>query len=417
MRKCGIIMMLIVSIIVVLTGCGKVVDTISLIQAPMLLSSKQDEIDKALKKILMPGDEYVYPRNAEQKQCIFAEDIDQDGNLEVFTLYRNMKENRQVRLLMLKEHNGEWNKVFDIGTNFNALDYFKLEDLDGNGNKEVIFGASISDSDPNKEIFIYEWDGKNLVKKVERTYERITIGDYNEDKKPDIMILDGEINKSQTLEMFSYEKGQLKSRSLVELNPDSLPENVVNGKLADGKKALFIDSALGAHSMLTEIVSYDNGKLIKVGTENDNILFKAYPLYSRDINKDGITEVGGMYIPKGFEDAAMAEIPFIYIYADYYKNGTKQVIEERYVDKVQHFYITIPSKWHGKVTIQKLDKGVKLIDSEEQKVLFEVKWTNKEAYVMSKTKIGETKDTIFYSDMKEQLYIQNSNFHLLEDEF
>lgn len=30
-----------------------------------------------------------------------------------------------------------------------------------------------------------------------------------------------------------------------------------------------------------------------------------------DINKDGITEVLEMYIPKGFEDAAMAEIHFI----------------------------------------------------------------------------------------------------------
>lgn len=29
--------------------------------------------------------------------------------------------------------------------------------------------------------------------------------------------------------------------------------------------------------MLTEIVAYNNGKLIKVGEENDGVLFKAYP--------------------------------------------------------------------------------------------------------------------------------------------
>ena len=417
MRKYGRLIMLIISLGIVLMGCGNVADTISLIQTPMLSSGKQNEVDKALKEILPPNNEYVTPKNSEQKQCIFIEDINQDGKQEAFTLYRDMKENKQVHLLMLQEDNGKWNKMLDIPTNFNILDYFKLEDLNRDGKKEVILGASISDSEPKKQLFIYEYDGKGLVKKVERTYEGIDIADYDEDKKNDILILDGEMNKLQTAEIFSYEKGQLKSSSLVKLNPDGFHENVVSGKLANGKKALFIDSDLGAHSMLTEIITYDDGKLIKVGDENDGILFKAYPLYSRDINKDSITEASGMYIPKGFEDAAMAEIPFIYIYADYRQDGTKQIIEERYTDSGQHFYITIPSKWHGKVTIQKLDQGVRLIDNEGQKILFEIKWMNKSSYIDSKTKLGETKDTIFYTDMKEESSIPNDNFHLFEDEF
>ena len=409
--------MLIITIGIVLTGCGNGADNISLIQAPMLSSGKQNEIDKALKEILPPSNEYVTPKNVEQKQSIFMEDIDKDGKMEAFTLYRDMKENKQVHLLMIQEDNGKWNKVLDIAINFNTADYFRLEDLDGDGKKEVILGGAISESESKKQLFIYEYDGKSLIKKVERTYEGIDIADYNEDKKPELLILDGEINKLQTAEMFSYEKGRLKSLSLVQLNPDGAHENVVSGKLADGKKALFIDSALGAHSMLTEIITYDKGKLIKVGDEKDGTLFKAYPLYSRDINNDGITEVGGMYIPKGFEDAAMAEIPFIDTYADYKEDGTRQIIEERYTDSGQHFYITIPSKYYGKVTIQKFDQGVKLIDNEGQKILFEVKWINKGFYSDSKTKLGETKDTIFYTDMKEELSIPNDNFHLFEDDF
>lgn len=417
MRKHGTLIMLIITIGIVLTWCGNVADNISLIQAPMLSSGKQNEIDKALKEILPPSNEYVTPKNVEQKQSIFIDDIDKDGKTEAFILYRDMKENKQVHLVMLQEDSGKWNKMLDIDTNFNTLDYFRLEDLDGNGNKEVILGGAISESEPKKQLFIYEYDGKGLVKKVERTYEGIDIDDYNEDKKPELLILDGEINKLQTAEMFSYEKGKLKYLSLVQLNPDGFHENIVSGKLADGKKALFIDSALGAHSMLTEIITYDKGKLIKVGDEKDGTLFKAYPLYSRDINKDGITEVSGMYIPKGFEDAAMAEIPFIYTYADYSENGTKKIIEERYTDNAEHFYITIPTKLYGKVTIQKLDQGVRLIDNEYQKTLFEVNWINKNSSIDLGTKLKETKDTIFYTDKKEESSITNDNFHLLEDEF
>lgn len=417
MKKCGRFIMIIISLGVALSGCAKAVDNINLTQPPTSSSGKQDEVTKALEKLLPPGAEYMTPKKAEQKQSIFIEDINQDGKEEAFTLYRDIKENKQVHLLVLQENNKVWDKLSDVATNFNILDYFSLKDLDGNGSKEVILGVSISDSEPKKQLFIYELDGKSLVKKVDRPYKGIDIADYNEDKKLDILVIDGEIGKSQTAEMFSYEKGQLQSVSSVKLDPDGLPENIVSGKLADGKKALFIDSGVGAHSMLTEIVAYDKGKLIKVGDEKDGILFKGYPLYSKDINKDEITEVGGMYIPKGFEDAALAEIPFIYEYVDYNTDGTKQVIEQRYTDNGQKFYITIPSNWYGKVTIKKFDNGVQLISDVDQKILFNVKWINIGAYNSSNTKLKETKDTVFYTDTKDELSIPNNNFHLLQDEF
>lgn len=248
-------------------------------------------------------------------------------------------------------------------------------------------------------------------------YEEVDIADYNADGKLDIIILDGERGKSQYAKMFSYEKGKLQLTSSVNLDPDANHENIVSGKLADKRKALYIDSGLGAHSMLTEIVAYDKGKLIKVGQKNDPILFKAYPLYSKDINNDGVIEVGGMYIPKGYDEAALAEIPFIYEYVDYRIDGTKQTIQERYVDGGQHFYITFPAEYNHKLTIQKVDKGVRLLSNVDKKVVFEVKWIKKDSYVSDKKKLGETKDTVFYTDEKEDATFLYNNFHLLKDEF
>lgn len=417
MYKRKTLIMLIMCVSFVLTGCANSGNTIGLIQAPIQSNKKQEDISKILKELLPPGAEFITLKKEEHKQSIFVEDINQDGKQEAFILYRDTKENKQVHLLVLEEEREKWKKVSDTATGLNTLDYFKLEDLEGNNNKELILGVSAGDSEVKKELFIYEWHESNLVKIANRSYEGIDIADYNEDKKPDLIIVDGERNKLQTAQMFSYEKGQLKALSSVELNPDSFHENIFGGKLADGKKALFIDGGLGAHSMLTEIVAYHNGKLIKVGKEDDGTLFKAYPLYSRDINKDGVTEVGGMYIPKGFEDAAMAEIPFIYTFNDYRIDGSKQTIEERYTDNSQKFYITIPSTLYGKITVKKLDNGVSLVSNVDEKTLFKVKWINNESYVTSNTKLGETKDTVFYTDTKEELSIPNDNFHLLQDEF
>ena len=328
-----------------------------------------------------------------------------------------MGENQRVNLLVLQNVDGIWNKVSDVPTDGIVLDFFSIEDLNGDGKKEVVIGTEIPYSEPMKQLNIYEWVENGLDMKVNRTYEFLDIADYNDDGKPDILILDGERTKLQTAEMFNYEKGELISRSLVELNPDGYHENVISGELVDGKKALFIDSGLGAHSMLTEIVTYNNGKLMLIGDPNDDFLLKEYPLYCRDINNDGVTEVGGMYIPKGWEDEAFAAIPFINVYADYNIDGTRDTIEERYVDNEQNFYITIPPEWYQKFTIKKLDKGVRLISNVDEKILFEVKWIDKESYTDSKNKLGETEDIIFYNESKDKSLIPIDNFHLLEDEF
>ncbi|MCB2338822.1 FG-GAP repeat domain-containing protein [Clostridium estertheticum] len=411
------IMIIFISMGVVLAGCGNVSDANNLTKAPQAESIKQEKIKKVLDEILPPGSEYVAPKKSQQKKSIFIEDINKDGKQETVVLYIDMRENRQVHILTLKESNETWNKVSDIATGDNYLDHFSLEDINNDGKKEVIIGTSISDSKSKKHLDIYEWEEKGLVKRVNLSYEDVDIADYNDDGKLDILIINGEIKKSQYAKMFSYEKGKLQLRSIVKLDSDAYHENIVSGKLADGRKALYIDSGLGAHSMLTEIVAYDKGKLIKVGKENDPILFKAYPLYSKDINNDGIIEVAGMYIPKGFEEAAMAEIPFIHEYVDYRIDGTKQTIQERYVDGGQHFYITIPVKWDHKLTIKRIDKGVRLISNTDKKILFEVKWTKKDSYISSKEKLGETKDSIFYSDVKEDVTFLYNNFHLLKDDF
>ena len=180
--------------------------------------------------------------------------------------------------------------------------------------------------------------GDNLKAKITKLLPADVeyVEELNEDGS-EIIILRGERNKSQSAQVLKLEKKELKLISQVELEPSAHHENIVSGKLADGNRALFIDSGVGAHSMLTEIVAYNNGKLIKIGDLNDKFLFKAYPLYSEDINNDGIIEAGGMYIPKGWEDAAFADIPFVYVYADYKIDGTKQVIEERHSNGKNNF--------------------------------------------------------------------------------
>jgi len=81
--------------------------------------------------------------------------------------------------------------------------------------------------------------------------------------------------------------------------------------------------------------------------------FKPYPLYSQDINNDGIIEVGVQSEPLEAEGYSMADMPWI---SNWYqwdgKDGLKKVMEE-YSSYSEGYRFIIPESWSGKFTIDK----------------------------------------------------------------
>ncbi|PLR67147.1 VCBS repeat-containing protein [Bacillus sp. UMB0893] len=406
-----------ISIGIMLSGCSMAKSPADLIEYPQLHDGGKLKVKDTLNHLLPSGIEYMTPEQAAIKQSIFIEDVNGDGKQEAFILYRNLKRNKQVHLLVLQQRNKDWAQISDIESDYNNLDYFGLHDLDEDGVMEITMGLGTSDFETEKQLFIYQWDKAGLKKQMKRSYHLLDIADYDGDEKMDVLLVDGKRRESFTAELFRYEKSTLVSVSAVDLEAFSFHVNMVKGNLNDGNKALFIDSTIGVHSMLTEIIAYDHGKLVKVGEKNDGLQMKKYPLYSKDINEDGVTEVGEMYIPQGWEDALFEDIPFIEFYSTSSIMGASKKITERFTDQVRRFYIEIPSEWHGKVTVKKIRNGIQLLSVSNQKPVFEVKWVKKQFSEPSKAVLKETKDTVFYSDLKENDTFPFDQFHLMGSEF
>jgi hypothetical protein len=404
-----------ISIGIMLSGCSTVKSPNDLIQSPKLHGQNQNVKD-TLNQLLPPGIEYMTPKQAAIKKSIYIEDVNGDGTQEAFILYKNLKANH-VHLLVLQQKHKEWTQISDIETDYTQLHYFGLYDLDDDGVMEVTLGLGTSDFETEKQLVIYQLDKAGLKEQMKRSYQLLDIADYDGDKNLDVVLIDGKRRESFTAELFRYHNFTLESLSAIDLEAYSFHEHIVSGKLNDGKKALFIDSAIGVHSMITEIIAVDRGKLVKVAEKNGGYQMKKYRLYSKDINEDGVTEVGGMYIPKGWEDALFEDIPFIEFYSTYSIEGAPKKITERFTDRERRFYIEIPSKWQGKVTVKKIKNGIQLLSVSNRKPVFEVKWVNKQSSKPSKAVLQETKNTVFYSDREENETFPFDQFHLMENEF
>lgn len=68
MRKYARVIILIISLGSIITGCGNVVNTTSLIQAPMLENVEENKINKELKEILTPESEFLVPKNSQENK-------------------------------------------------------------------------------------------------------------------------------------------------------------------------------------------------------------------------------------------------------------------------------------------------------------------------------------------------------------
>ena len=404
-------------LVTLLAGCDLVKSPNDLITSPKQQDEQKRKLEQQLKILLPPSSELVTPVQSDKNQSIFIEDLDGDGQQEAIVLYRNPQQKSQVHVMVLQEENNEWHEATKVEPDGQAIDYFGLHDLDKDGVMEVVIGLGESEFETKKQMMIYGWQDRSLKKNVERSYEGLDISDYNTDERLELLLVNGERRAFYTAELFHYELGDLVSLSAVSLNSYAFHQQMKSGKLNDGYHALFIDSAIGVNSMLTEIIAYDGTKLIKVGAEQGDLGLKSLPLYSTDLNEDDIIEVGETHLPEGWIEEGSTDPPYIVRYVTYSINGTSKKVTERATNLEHTFYIDIPEKWHGKVTIKSIENGIQLVSIANNDLLFEVKWANKETPDSAHIILEETKDTIYYTTIEEHPDFPVEAFHLVQYEF
>ncbi|NBI28778.1 FG-GAP repeat domain-containing protein [Chengkuizengella marina] len=343
-------------------------------------------------------------------------DLDGDGLLEAILFYASAQD-AVVQGLVLKETNGEWNAVQTFEGDGDELFELDFIDVTNDGHLDIIAGFSFKKEDNlylNKGLVVYQYNVDKIISIFNTTYTNKVIDDLNEDGRVDLttFLLD-ENHTSHEASIYNYVNHEMEIIDSMSLNPKILAANPFSGYVTKDQKGIVIDNVYGAHSLYTNILLFDGLKLKSVFNDEELPNYKATMLDSRDINRDGIIEIGIPRIPDGFEDAH-AYTPYIDSFYQWDGEMGLEFVQERYDNYEYGYRFDFP--WsHQNVTIESdLDfKEIKLISTVDGSLLFDIYviQISEEDNLEGMIELART-DTYVYCTTVDNKSLQR-NFHLL----
>ncbi|CQR58144.1 VCBS repeat-containing protein [Paenibacillus riograndensis] len=359
---------------VLVAGCSTMKTPSDLLMAP-----SQGSADGTITSIVQPylpaGAHLTVPVQSESSSAIQLQDLDKDGQEEILAFYKTDKTGYEINALVLSKTGGEWKKLINITGVGSELDYVKYADVTGDGAADVLLGFSGGEG-LGRELSVYSLSGGQLSEILKQPYDYLAVGDMTDEGKTDIALIhstvDGDNQPESHLQLLRLQGGKM--QSLSDQNISGMVIQAMYAKAAPAKSALIIDAAIGAHSSYTSLLTWANGSFTDILASDDyqhpaladsknlvlkplapepggllgehSMAIKDYPLYSEDVNGDGIVEIGFLVPPAGAESFAPLATPFITKYYQWDGQTGLKLVQEQFDRWGFNFHI--PASWTGK---------------------------------------------------------------------
>lgn len=300
---------------------------------------KEEEVKKVAEQFMPKGAKYTVPNQSMQNGSFVQIDLNSDGTDEVAVFY---KEQDRIGMLLLQQDGSKWGVKDQITGYGHNMDYVGFYDMNGDKQLEVLLGGV--GYGENKKLMIYKLAGEEYQEFGRLDYASFSVGDLEGDGKLEIasILRNNEIIPVVKLQVFSMGDQALQQEYETKFENGGFPEQVLIGTAAKGLQGIFVDMGVGAHSAVTELLIKENGEFKSV--LNDRQTLKPYALPSKDVNNDGIVEIGMLIAPPKTEELPLAGIPWINNWHQW--NGTsglraEPVIEE-YSNYLEGYQLIIP---------------------------------------------------------------------------
>lgn len=296
----------VIALCLVLSSCdsSSVIRPVNALLSPPLYYEEYEELVQAFNANVGKGALLCSPQSGSHKSAIVVEDVDSDGDTEAIIFYRASAEDTVVRMHYFTSSSDEWVSNGDFNGYGNEVKSVVVEDMDGDGYKELIVTWSLSGVTESNVTSIYRatyMTGK--FKEISNeACVMCEVVDIDSDSNKEIFYI-SQSNTSGVIQKMAKVM-KLSGDSVVHMGETKIDPNISTYKSFKTEKAsgdsplkIYIDAFKGENNMITELVYWDKEKkeliapLIDPETLANNVTLRFEPILSSDINNDGIIDI------------------------------------------------------------------------------------------------------------------------------
>lgn len=321
----------------------------------------QTAIDSAMGSL-----EYCAPLAGENRQTVHMADLDGDGDQE-FLLFAKSNSERPLRILIFDLIDDTYVHMDTIESNGSAFDQVEYVQMDRNGGVELVVGSQLSNQ-VLRSVSVYTFSNGEAELLVSANYTKFLTVDLDMDSLHELFVLrPGQTDGDNGIaELYGMENGTVERTNEVNMSaPADKLKRVVVGKLHDGETAVYVASAVGDTTLITDVYAYTSGRLANVSLSNESgtsvSTMRNYYIYADDIDNDGVVELPSLIpmLPGGEEINGIRRelIRWYAMRAD----GTEVDKLYTYHNLVGGWYLELDQQWIYRTTVIQQGNGYEFI--------------------------------------------------------
>ena len=351
MRKALAVFLLLLTM-VHMCGCG-LMPPETLYTLPKI-SADYEILQGMLNTILDSGAVYSAPTAGSNRQTVQMEDLDSDGEKEVLAFFNFPGDDKPLKIYIFRSNDGVYEQAAVIEGEGSSFENISYVDMDGDGISEVVVGRQISAD--LKMLSIYSIRDYQISQIVASDYMRYAAAHLRSDTRTDVLVLrkptaeaDGEA------EMFSLDSNGDISSSVARMTSGvETISRVRVGLLSNGTTGIYVESVIDGSSLVTDIFTY-NRTLTNITNQSTgdkpNDTVRTVNLYCQDIDNDGVLEVPSPVAVLNADGSSYWQIRW----DAYSSSGRKSHVMTTYHNTSDGWYFILPEAWEEEVGIRRLD--------------------------------------------------------------
>lgn len=332
-----------------LSGCSmaEIDELYSLPQAPKEYLQLQELIDEEIRS----GSEYSAPTAGSLRQSIQLTDLDGDGDSEALAFLRNKAQ--QPEICVYSKSGEGYTAAARIVGDGSGVGRVEYQDLNGDGMMEILVSWEVSAE--MRLLKAYSMKDWKPVALLTASCADFLLGDLDADGRPDILALNLETSGGK-LDMFTIGRNGEPMQKSAELSASlKTAKRFRIAAIADKVPAVFVEgqySAEDSGELLTDIIVFSEGGLKNItrsAATGDSTAKRAYPVYSTDINGDGVLDVP---FAEKLPGTGTSE-HYVFDWRSYSVDGSSDKCASTYHDYTDGWFLELPDDWRAGVSVRR----------------------------------------------------------------